>query len=324
MNANSLPAIMKNRSVVPIVPATGHRIPCLKPNESTGWGTRGMRMIPIAGRITPLIRRNTEEVKARKNLPMTSSRCIGPHLDKSLALGRCEGKQSHAPRPFDGRREQPLVTGTIPRDSAWGHLPTLRHELGNHSDIFVVDHQSLVSAKSTNFAAEHGPPARRSLLIVPAIPHRSCARFPLCHRLHSPMLGAVVNGTNFSTAPKKNYVGLIPNEVEPLYLGIRLRRRILGRSNLFFRLSSRSRWTSGRASLLSTHGQVAQNAVGQFQISLQFFNCATCRSISQQGVDAFPLLVDSVREISKAPFIYLGNRAILPLNDVFELFDELF
>ncbi len=71
----------------------------------------------------------------------------------------------------------------IPRNSAGCHFPALRYELRNHSDIFVINHQGLVSTEPTNFAAEHGPAPRRSLLIFTAIPIGPCVEFPLCHRL---------------------------------------------------------------------------------------------------------------------------------------------
>lgn len=141
-----------------------------------------MRITPSGGTTTPLMNRHTEEAKARKNLPMTSNRCIERNRDKSSAFGRCERKQGYTTCPLDGRCEQPLVARAISRNAAGGHLPPLRHELGNHSDIFVIDHQCLVGTEPTNFAAEHRPPPRRSLLIFTAIPIGPCAGFPLCHR----------------------------------------------------------------------------------------------------------------------------------------------
>ena len=143
-----------------------------------------MRMTPSGGTTIPVIRRHRDKAKARKNLPMTSSRCIERNRAKSSAFGRCEREQSYTPRPLDGRCEQPLMARAIPRNSARCHLPALRHELGNHSNIFVVDHQCLVSTEPTNFAAEHRPAPRRSLLIITAIPIGPCAGFPLCHRLN--------------------------------------------------------------------------------------------------------------------------------------------
>jgi hypothetical protein len=75
------------------------------------------------------------------------------------------------------------MTGAIPRDPAGCHLPALGYELRNHSDIFVIDHQGLVSTEPTDFAAEHRPAPGGSLLIITAVPIGPCAEFPLCHRL---------------------------------------------------------------------------------------------------------------------------------------------
>src|ERR671922_1619784 len=73
------------------------------------------------------------------------------------------------------------MTRAVTRDPARCHFPSLRHKLGNGSDIFIVDSECLIGAESTNFATKHGSPTGSALLVIRPLATRSRACFSLCH-----------------------------------------------------------------------------------------------------------------------------------------------
>lgn len=75
------------------------------------------------------------------------------------------------------------MTGAIPGDPAGRHFSAFGYELRNHSDVFVINHQGLVSTEPTNFATEHRPAPRGPLLIITALPIEPSAALHLCHKL---------------------------------------------------------------------------------------------------------------------------------------------
>ncbi len=54
----------------------------------------GMKTVPKGGTNTPPIKRSAEETKARKNLPMTSSRCIEPKKTRTQLLAVVKGSKA--------------------------------------------------------------------------------------------------------------------------------------------------------------------------------------------------------------------------------------
>ena len=90
-------------------------------------------------------------------------------------------------------------------------------------------------------------------------------------------------------------------------------------------LRTRLRRRNGNpAFIIAPDRQIPQNAIGQLQIALEFFNNPSRRAVSQEGIVASPLLFDVVRKVSHAPVIHLGDDSFLPLDHFFESVDEFF
>src|SRR5262245_39679955 len=137
-------------------------------------------MTPSGGKLIPLMNRNTLAVKAKRNLPMTSSRSIKSHR-KKLVIGGGEGQQRHTARSFDGGRQQALMPGAVSGNPARRHLSSLGYELRNGAEIFVIDLKCLIGAKTAYFAPKHRPAARTTFIVIRSFAARPRAPFKLCH-----------------------------------------------------------------------------------------------------------------------------------------------
>jgi hypothetical protein len=70
---------------------------------------------------------------------------------------------------------------TIAGDSAWCHFPSFCNELPYGSDVFVIDLERFVGAKTADFAPEHGPAARPAFVFLTSFPTRSPAWLSFDH-----------------------------------------------------------------------------------------------------------------------------------------------
>jgi len=105
-----------------------------------------------------------------------------------LVFGSSERQQRHAARPFNGNGEQSLMPGAVSRDPARRHLSPFGDELSYHSEIFVIDPQRFIGAKTAHLSPKHRPAARPSLFIVRSLPVRPRASIhKLCHCIAIPL-----------------------------------------------------------------------------------------------------------------------------------------
>jgi len=78
------------------------------------------------------------------------------------------------------------MMSAIAGDPTRSHLSPFSDELSKRPDVFVVDGERLIGAKTAHLTPKHRPATRTAFLIIAAFPARPCAGFPLCHELKLP------------------------------------------------------------------------------------------------------------------------------------------
>src|SRR5438309_1263101 len=114
-------------------------MPYFSPKTRTGCATKGNRITPNGGKLTPPIKRNMLEARARTNLLMTSNRSMGMDRWKCLVFGSGKGEQRHAASSFYSGGQQPLVARAVSGDSTGRHFPPFRNKLSDRPQIFIID-----------------------------------------------------------------------------------------------------------------------------------------------------------------------------------------
>jgi hypothetical protein len=73
------------------------------------------------------------------------------------------------------------VARAVSGNSAWRHFSALGNELGDRSEIFIIDRQRFIRAKSTHPASKHWSAALTAFIVVRSFSIRSRTSFHLCH-----------------------------------------------------------------------------------------------------------------------------------------------
>jgi hypothetical protein len=61
-------------------------------------------------------------------------------------------------RPLNCHRELPLMPGTIPRNTSRDNLPTLRNQVAQPPDVFVINERHLIGTEATDLFAQKSLP----------------------------------------------------------------------------------------------------------------------------------------------------------------------